>query len=137
MPHELINPPELAPARGFSHVTVCEPGRTVHVAGQTAHDADGNIASSAMADQFAVAVRNLHTALQAADAYPEHIVSLQIYVTDVTDYRDHLGPIGAAWRDVLGDWYPAVSLFEVEGLFDPAARIELVATAVIPGEPSA
>lgn len=134
MPHESINPPELAPARGFSHVTVCEPGRTVHVAGQTAHDADGNITSAAMADQFAAAVRNLHTALRSAGAYPEHIASVQIYVTDAAEYRDQLGPIGAAWREVLGDRYPAVSLFEVKGLFDPAAKIELVATAVIPGE---
>lgn len=135
MSHELINPPELAPARGYSHVSVSDPGRTVHVAGQTAHDADGNITVTSMADQFAAAARNLHTALAAADASPGHLVSLQIYVTDVAEYRDQLGPIGEAWRDTLGERYPAVSLFEVNGLFDPEAKVELVATAVIPGEP--
>lgn len=137
MAQQLINPPELAPARGFSHVAVSAPGRQVHVAGQTAHDADGNLTASSMADQFAAAVRNLHTALRSADAYPNHLVSLQIYVTDVAEYRDQLGPIGEAWREVLGDQYPAVSLFEVSGLFDPDAKVELVATAVIPTEPLA
>lgn len=134
MPHELINPPDLAPARGYSHVCVSDPGRTVHIAGQTAHDADGAITATSMAEQFATAVRNLHIALRAADAYPDHLVSLQIYVTDAAEYRHQLGPIGQAWREVLGERYPAVSLFEVSALFDPAAKVELVATAVIPAD---
>lgn len=136
MPHELINPPELAPPYGYSHVSVSGPGRTVRIAGQTAHDADGNLTETSMSGQFAAAVRNLHTALRAADAYPDHLVSLQIYVTDVAEYRDELGPIGEAWREVLGAWYPAVSLFGVGELFDPAAKVELVATAVIPDQPA-
>lgn len=130
--HELINPPQLAPARGFSHVAVVASGRTVHIAGQTAHGSDGRIEGSSMTDQFAAAARNLRHALTAADATPEHLVALQIYVTDVAAYRDALRPIGAIWREVLGERYPAVSLFGVSELFDPEASIELVATAVIP-----
>lgn len=130
--HELINPSQLAPARGFSHVAVAAPGRTVHIAGQTAHGSDGRIEASSMTDQFASAVHNLRHALSAAGATPDHLVALQIYVTDVAAYREALRPIGAIWREVLGERYPAVSLFGVSELFDPEARIELVATAVIP-----
>lgn len=132
MAHELINPPELAPALGYSHVAVVEPGRTVHIAGQTAHDADGTITAGTMAEQFASAVRHLRTALGAAGASPDDLVSLQIYVTDADEYREQLAPIGEAWREVLGERYPAVSFFEVSGLFDPQAKVELVATAVVP-----
>lgn len=130
--HELINPPQLAPGRGFSHVAVAAPGRTIHIAGQTAHGSDGRIEGTSMTDQFAAAAHNLSHALSAAGARPEHLVALQIYVTDVAAYRDELKPIGAVWREILGERYPAVSLFGVSELFDPEARIELVATAVIP-----
>lgn len=131
--HRLINPEELLPPKGFSHVTVPLPGRLVFIAGQTAHDADGNIDDGSMAGQAAAALRNLATAVAAAGARPDQLVSLQIFVTDVAAYRDGLGPIGEAWREHLGAHYPAVSLFGVTELFDPGASIEIVATAVIPG----
>ena len=54
-----------------------------------------------------------------------------VYVTDAADYRARLRALGDAWRRHLGAHYPAVALFEVAGLFDPAARVELVGTAVV------
>ncbi|HCP78384.1 MAG TPA: RidA family protein, partial [Pusillimonas sp.] len=36
MSRKLINPPELHPAPGFSHITVAEPGRVAYIAGQVA-----------------------------------------------------------------------------------------------------
>ena len=42
----------------------------------------------------------------------------------------------AAWRRHFGRHFPAVALFEVRGLFDPRAKVELVGVAVIPNEPS-
>jgi enamine deaminase RidA (YjgF/YER057c/UK114 family) len=60
-------------------------------------------------------------------------LSLTIYTTEVDGYRESLGPIGAAYRDVFGRHYPAMALFGVRELFDPEAKIELVAVAQIPG----
>jgi len=131
--HRLINPEELLPPKGFSHVAVPLPGRLVFVAGQTAHAPDGSIADTSMAGQATAALANLAVALAAAGAHTDQLVSLQIFVTDVAAYRDALGPIGEAWREHLGTHYPAVSLFGVTELFDPDASIEIVATAVIPG----
>ena len=53
-------------------------------------------------------------------------------MTDAADYRERLRALGDVWRRHLGRHYPAVALFEVAGLFDPAARVELVGTAVVP-----
>lgn len=131
-PHELLNPPDLAAPAGFSHAVITGPGRTIHVAGQTAHDADGSLQGDTVSEQFEHAVANLARVLAAADAGPEHLVSVQIFVTDVEAYRGSLGTIGEAWRRHLGRHYPAVSLFEIKGLFDPAAKVELVALAVVP-----
>lgn len=131
--HRFINPPGLLPAQGFSHVGVVAPGSIIEIAGQTAHQADGSLLGLTMAEQAEAALANLATALRAAGAEPEHLVAMQIYVTDVQAYRDELDQIGPAWREHLGKHYPTVSLFGIAELFDPEAMIEIVARAVIPG----
>lgn len=131
-PHRFLNPPGLMPGVGFSHVAVPTDGRTVYVAGQTAHGVDGVVQGTTMAEQAAAALANMATALGAAGARPEHLVALQIYVTDVAAYRDAMPEIGPAWREHLGKHYPAVSLFGVAALFDDDALIEIVGTAVVP-----
>ena len=124
-----INPPALAPARGFSHATVA--GGTVWVGGQTGSDARGKVvAKSDVVAQFAQAARNLATALRAAGCGPEDTVKLTYYVTDLADYRRHLAAIGAEYRQVFGSHYPASTLVEVHSLFDPDALVEIEAVAV-------
>jgi enamine deaminase RidA (YjgF/YER057c/UK114 family) len=83
-------------------------------------------------EQFDHAAANVVTALEAAGARPEDLVSLQIFVTDAVEYRSSLQPIGEAWRERFERHYPAMALFEVAGLFDPAAKVELVGIAVVP-----
>jgi enamine deaminase RidA (YjgF/YER057c/UK114 family) len=130
-PHGIVNPPSLLPPTGFSHAVVSAPGRTVHVGGQTGHRGDGSVPDGLVA-QFEQAAANLATVLAAVGARPEHLVSLQVYVTDAATYRGQLEPLGAAYRRHLGRHYPAMALFEVTRLFDVAALVELVAVAVMP-----
>ena len=132
--HEFVNPPELLPAQGFSHTAIAAPGELVFIAGQTAHEADGRITAHGMAEQAAVALSNLAIALETVGAQPEHVVAMQIFVTDVPAYRAHMSEIGDAWRIHFGRHYPTVSLLGIAELFDPEALIEIVATAVIPTE---
>ena len=131
-PHRLVNPPELAPPVGFSHAVAAAPGRTVYLGGQTAAGADSHVSGETIAEQFDAAAANVVTALAAAGARPEHLVSLQIFVTDVEEYRASLDELGRAYRRHLGRHYPAIALFEVQGLFDPAAKVELLGLAVVP-----
>lgn len=130
-PHQLLNPPSLPRPSGFTHVVVTAAGRGIYLAGQTGRLADGRIAKT-LAEQFAGAAENVGKALAAAGARPDHLVSMQIFTTDMADYRASLAPIGAAYRKHFGRHYPAVSLFEVAGLFDADARVELVCIAHIP-----
>ncbi|HEU5155925.1 MAG TPA: RidA family protein [Streptosporangiaceae bacterium] len=132
-PHRLVNPAELAPAVGFSHAVVAAPGRTVYLGGQTAQRPDGTIAGATLSEQFDLALANVVTALRAAGGEPGHLVSVLIYTTDAAAYRARLRELGEIYRRHCGRHYPAMALFEVTGLFDPAAMIELVGTAVIPG----
>ena len=130
--HEFLNPEGMSPPAGFSHVAVAARGRLVFVAGQTAHQADGTLAGSTMTEQFAAAAANVATALDAAGATPADLVQLHIFTTDVDGYRAQSKDIGAAYRAVFGPHYPPMALFGVTRLYDPAALVELVATAVIP-----
>jgi enamine deaminase RidA (YjgF/YER057c/UK114 family) len=131
-PHAIVNPPALADPVGFSHAVVAAPGMTVYLGGQAGHDASGTIVSESITEQFGQAAANVTAALAAVGAEPEHIVSMQIYVTDVAAYRAELSELAAAYRSHFGRHYPAIALFGVSELFDPAARVELVCTAVIP-----
>ena len=130
--HSFLNPEGMAPAIGFSHVAVAAPGRLVFVAGQTAHQADGTLAGDTLADQFAAAAQNVATALEAAGATPADVVQLHIFTPDVEGYRAASKAIGAAYKAVFGPHYPPMALFGVTRLFDAAALVELVATAVVP-----
>jgi enamine deaminase RidA (YjgF/YER057c/UK114 family) len=134
-PHRLVNPPSLLPPEGFSHAVVPAEGRTVYLGGQAGHRADGTLPDD-LVEQFDQALANVVEALSAAGGRPEDLVSIHIYVTDAPAYRSALGPMGRAWRRHLGRHYPAVSLFEVSGLFDPEALVEIVGVAVVPGTDS-
>lgn len=132
--HQFVNPDDMMPPVGFSHVAVAAPGRLVFLAGQTAHQADGTLAGSTMAEQFAAAAANVASALTAAGATPADVVSMQIFTPDVEAYQAQSKAIGAAYRQVFGPHYPPMALFGVTRLYDPAALVELVVTAVIPDE---
>jgi enamine deaminase RidA (YjgF/YER057c/UK114 family) len=130
--HEIVTAPGLAEPVGFAHAVVAAPGRAVYLGGQTAQGADGAIVGETMAAQFDQAAANVVTALSAAGGVPEHLVSLIIYTTAVAEYRAALKELGPLWRKHFGRHYPAVALLGVAELFDEAAKIELVGTAVIP-----
>ena len=128
-PPQNLNPAELAPARGFSHVTIA--GDTVWIGGQTGTDVEGNIVErDDLVGQFARAIRNVASALAAAGCKPEDTVKLTYYVTDVADYKRNLKMIGARYREVFGGHYPASTLVEVRSLFDSNALVEIEAVAV-------
>lgn len=127
--HEMVNPPELGPAIGFSHATVA--GRTVYLGGQTAQDSTGKIVGDDIVSQFDRALSNVVTALTAAGGKPDDIVSMVIYTTDMAAYRGSLKALGRAYQSRLGRHYPAMALLGVTELFDPQAMVEIIATAVI------
>jgi enamine deaminase RidA (YjgF/YER057c/UK114 family) len=132
--HRIVNPPSLAEPSGFAHAVVACAGRTVYLGGQTAHDRDGVIRGRSIVEQFDQAATNVAAALDAAGGRPEDLVSMQIFVTDAAEYRASLGDLAPVYRRHFGRHYPAMALFEISGLFDPAARIEIMSVAVVPEE---
>jgi enamine deaminase RidA (YjgF/YER057c/UK114 family) len=132
-PHRLVNPADMPPAAGFSHAVVAQPGTTVHVAGQIAAGADGGVVGQNFAEQFDVALGNVVAALRGAGARPEHVVSFVMFTTDMEGYRSSLPDVGRAYRAHFGRHFPAMALIGATELVDPRAKVEILATAVIPG----
>jgi enamine deaminase RidA (YjgF/YER057c/UK114 family) len=132
MSNEIVIAPELAPPVGYAHAVVgARGGRTVHLGGQTALGPDGEIHGATLVEQFDVAAGNVLAALRAAGAAPDDVVQMLVFVTDVGEYKASLRELGKVWRRRFGRRYPAIALLGVSALFDEAARIELVATAVV------
>ena len=131
-PHLIVNAPGLAPPVGFAHAVVAAHGRTVFLGGQIGADPRGQVSATGVAEQLDLALANLVLALRAAGGRPEHLVWMQIFVTDAAAYRSELKRLGEVWRRHLGRHYVATALLEVSALFEPAARVEVMGIAVIP-----
>ena len=58
--------------------------------------------------------------------------SLTWYVTDKHEYLGALAAVGAAYREVMGRHFPAMTLVEVRALVEDRAKVEIEATAVLP-----
>ncbi|RFU21681.1 RidA family protein [Geodermatophilus marinus] len=129
---ERVDPPELARPSGFAHAVVAGAGRLVFLAGQTALDAEGRIVGDGVVAQFERALGNLLTALRAAGGEPGHLAALTVYAVDLADYRAHAREIGAVWRRLVGQAYPAMAGIGVARLWDDEALVEVQGTAVLP-----
>ncbi len=131
MPRELINPPELHPAPGFSHVAVATGGRQVFVAGQVALDTGfGLVGGDDLGEQTKAAMRNVGLALEAAGAGWDDVVRRTIYTLQPTEYET----ITAAIDEVTGGAaHPAQTILGVTGLAVPGLLIEIECTAVTDG----
>ncbi len=132
--HRMVQPEGLPPGRGYTHAVVSGVGRTVWVSGEIGTDTDGRIVAGGWTDQFDRALANVVTALRAAGAEPDHVVSMQILTTDVGAYREAAPDLAPVWRRHMGRYYPAMAVVGVTELVEPAARVEITATAVIPTE---
>ena len=127
---KIINPTGLPAPRGFNHGLLVEGGKLLFVAGQTGLGRDGVPAD--LVAQFARALDGVKQVVEEAGGRVEHIARLTIYVTDIETYRQNGKELGAAYREVFGRHYPAMTLLEVNSLVDSRLLVEIEAVAVLP-----
>ncbi len=128
---EILHPPGWPRARGYSN-GVAARGRIVSVSGMIGWDAQGQFQTDDFVGQARQALENIVAVLREASAGPEHIVRMTWYVVDKREYLAASAALGAAYRDVIGRHYPAMSAVQVAGLMEDRARVEIEATAVVP-----
>ena len=116
---------------GYSNGIAGE-GELVFVAGQIGWNAAMEFESDDFAEQAAQALRNVVAVVRAAGAEPADIVRMTWYVTDKHEYLRARPAIGKAYREIVGDSYPAMTLVQVAALLEDRAKVEIEATALIP-----
>jgi len=126
-----VNPPGWARPKGYSNGVVGR-GSLVFVAGQVGWNAEEQFESDDFVAQVRQALLNTVAVLAAAGARPEHIARMTWYVLDKQEYVARIPEVGAAYRDIIGRSFPAMTLVEVRALVADRARIEIESTAVIP-----
>ena len=125
----LVNPPELHPAPGFSHVAIAHGTTVVHFAGQVALDEQfGIVGGDDLRAQTVAAMRNLEAAMRVAGVGWDDIARRTIYTLRPTEFAT----ITEAIDEVTGGAeHPAQTIVGVTGLAVDGLLIEIECTAVI------
>jgi len=130
---EILQPPGWPRPRGYAN-GVAARGRLVFVSGMIGWNDNGEFETDAFAGQARQALLNVVAVLREAGARPEHIVRMTWYVVDKREYLAASAALGAAYREIIGAHYPAMTAVEVRALIEDRARVEIEATAVVPDE---
>lgn len=112
----------------FGYARAVRVGDTIRVAGTTAVDNGEPVAPGDPYEQTRYALETIGDALDELEAGPADVLSTTIYVVDFEDWE----PIGDAHREFFGEIRPATTLLQVDALPDPAFRVEIEVTAVVP-----
>ena len=131
---EILHPEGWAAPRGYAHgVSAPAGGKVVVTAGQIGWDpATNRFSSDDFVEQAAQALRNVVAVLHEGGARPEHLVRLTWFIVSAQDYMKARASLGAAYREIMDQHYPAMSVVVVSALLEPEAKVEIEATAVVP-----
>jgi enamine deaminase RidA (YjgF/YER057c/UK114 family) len=127
----ILQPHSWPRPRGYSNGIEAE-GKVLFIAGQIGWNAEGKFEAKSFADQFRQTLVNTLAVLREGNAGPEHIVRMTWFITSRDEYEASLAQLGAAWKELIGPNYPAMSVIIVSGLVERDAKIEIETTAVIP-----
>ena len=128
---EFINPPGLAPTRGWTQVVTARGSKVITISGQISTDAEGKIVGRGdLRAQTERVFENLKIALAAAGATFDDVIDSGIYVVD---FKHADLPI---LREVRGRYFPsenppASTLLGVSALALEGLLIEIEVTAIV------
>jgi enamine deaminase RidA (YjgF/YER057c/UK114 family) len=127
---KLLQPPGWPEPRGYANGIMAK-GHVLVTGGVVGWDERGVFAEGFL-PQVRQVLLNIRAILADGGAGPEHLVRLTWYVTDIAAYRGSLRELGPIYREVFGRNFPAMALVQVVALVEPAAMVEIEATAVVP-----
>ena len=127
----LLQPEHWARPKGYAN-GVAASGKQIFVAGMIGWDAQNQFQTDDLVGQVRQALQNVVDVLAAAGAKPAHITRMTWYLTDKRDYIAKGRYIGAAYRELIGDFGIAMTAVQVVALIEDRALVEIEVTAVIP-----
>lgn len=130
-PHQILDPAGWKPARGYAN-GVAAAGRTLYLGGTIGWNGQQEFECDDFVGQARQCLRNIVDVLAVGGARPEHLVRMTWYITSRDEYLGSLKELGAAYREVIGEHYPAMAMVQVVMLMEAKAKVEIEATAVVP-----
>lgn len=126
------NPPTMwnMASRGFSHISVAEPGRLAFLSGQIAATPGSEDLPQDIAGQAKLATASLAAALEELEASARDIIMLRVYVVDAN--RERFQQALAPLRELLGDTMPSITTIGVQALFTPEIKVEIEMAVRLP-----
>ena len=128
---KLLQPAGWAEPKGYANGVIAR-GAMIFVGGQIGWNTQQQFESDDFIAQTRQALQNILAVLEAGGAGPQHMVRMTWYVVDRVEYLARLKELGAAYREVMGKNFPAMTCVEVSALVEERARIEIEVTAVLP-----
>jgi enamine deaminase RidA (YjgF/YER057c/UK114 family) len=114
----------MEPVSHYCHVV--RAGPHVWVSGVVGMDGNGHVPESVV-EKFDLAINVMDQCLKAAGAGAEHVVKVQVFLTDIAE-RPAINPRRIAY---FGDHRPASTLVEVSALVDPRLKVEIECQAYL------
>lgn len=125
----ILQPPGWATPKGYSNGIATQNKELIFVAGQIGWNEDKKIESDDFVSQSRQALLNILTVLEEAGAGAEHIVRMTWYITDKQAYMQNKKQLGEAYREIIGNFYPPMSMVQVVALMEDKAKVEIEVTA--------
>ena len=126
------NPPAMwdMASRGWSHISIAEPGRLAFLSGQIAAAPGTKEVPADIAGQAKLATASLAAALKELEATAQDIVMLRVYVVNATS--EAFGHAMAPLREMLGDAMPSITTIGVQALYTPEIKVEIEMVVRLP-----
>ena len=128
----VLQPSTWAAPRGYANGVAVGAGTQIFVAGQIGWNAQQVFVSDDLVAQVRQALANVRAVLAEAGARPEHICRMTWYLIDKREYLARGREIGAAYRELIGNYAVAMSAVQVSALMEDRAKVEIEVTAVLP-----
>ena len=127
---KILHPPGWSRPRGYSNGVAAQ-GTVVSIAGQIGWNAQQQFESDDLVAQVRQTLANVRAVLAEAGATPAHICRMTWYLVDKREYLARAREIGAVYRELMGQNYPAMTAVQVVALMEDRAKVEIECTAVI------
>jgi len=128
--HRIIQPAHWQAPKGYAN-GVLSTGAVLHIAGQIGWDKNQVFTSSDFVGQMTQALSNIKEVLLEAGGTTADLTRLTWFVTDKKAYMANQRAVGEAYRNVIGNHFPAMTMVVVSALVEDEALVEIEATAVI------
>lgn len=130
---DTITPASLGRPSGYSQGLLAPAGgRLLFVAGQTAPAFQCASDTETFQAQFDAVLGCVLAVVEEAGGCAGHIGRMTVYCTSMAAYAASRPALAEVWSRRMGGHDPAMAVVEVSRLFDPAAVVEIEATAVLP-----